>query len=84
MDSTTSLFIVYRYSSTTGTFTVPPGGDGFYYFSVFLVTDTGEWCRFDIELNGDILCTVDRDQDKTPGDEGQGSCNAGIYAAEGW
>ena len=35
MDSITSLFIVYRYNSTTGTFTVPPGGDGFYYFSVY-------------------------------------------------
>ena len=35
MDSITSLFIVYRYDSTTGTFTVPPGGDGFYYFSVY-------------------------------------------------
>ena len=29
------LFIVYRYDSTTGTFTVPSGGDGFYYFSVY-------------------------------------------------
>ena len=25
MDTITSLFIVYRYNSTTGTFTVPPG-----------------------------------------------------------
>ena len=35
MDSTTSLFIVYRYDSTIGSFTVPPGGDAFYYFSVY-------------------------------------------------
>ena len=35
MDSIASLFIVYRYDSTTGTFTVPPGGDGFYYFYVY-------------------------------------------------
>ena len=34
-DTITPLFIVYRYDSTTGTFTVPPGGDGFYYFSVY-------------------------------------------------
>ena len=84
MDSITSLFIVYRYDSTTGTFTVPPGGDGFYYFSVYFVPVAGEWCRFDIELNGNVLCTVDGDQDDTPGDEGQGSCNAAIYAEEGW
>ena len=35
MDAITSLFIVYRYDSKTGTFTVPSGGDGFYYFSVY-------------------------------------------------
>ena len=35
MDIITSLFIVYRYDGTIGTFTVPPGGDGFYYFSVY-------------------------------------------------
>ena len=35
MDTITSLFIVYRYDSTSGTFTVPPGGDGFYYFSIY-------------------------------------------------
>ena len=29
------VIVVYRYNSTTGTFTVPPGGDGFYYFSVY-------------------------------------------------
>ena len=35
MNSITSLYIVYRYDNTTGSFTVPPGGDGFYYFSVY-------------------------------------------------
>ena len=35
MGSIPSLFIVYRYYNTTGTFTVPSGGDGFYYFSVY-------------------------------------------------
>ena len=38
-DSITSLFIIYRYDSTTGTFTAPPSGDGFYYFSFLLFTD---------------------------------------------
>ena len=37
MDSITSLFIIYRYDSTTRTFTVPPGGNGFYYGSLFIV-----------------------------------------------
>ena len=35
MNTTTSLFIVCRYDSTTGTFTVPPGGDEYDYFSVY-------------------------------------------------
>ena len=35
MDSINSLFIVYRYDSSTGTFTVPPGGGGFYYFAAY-------------------------------------------------
>ena len=35
MDNITFLFIVYRYDSATGTFTVPPGGDGYYNFSVY-------------------------------------------------
>ena len=29
------LFIICRYNITTGTFTVPPTGDIFYYFSVY-------------------------------------------------
>ena len=35
VDSITSLFIVYRYDSTTEAFTVPPGRGGFYYISVY-------------------------------------------------
>ena len=35
MDIITSLFTVYRYDNTVETFTVPPGGDGYYYFSVY-------------------------------------------------
>ena len=39
MESTTSLPILFisRYDSTTGVFTVPPGGDGVYYFSTYLI-----------------------------------------------
>ena len=52
MDYITSLFIAYRYDSTTGTFTVPSSGDGFYYFSAFLTADGDEYVYFDVELNG--------------------------------
>ena len=37
---------------------MPPGGAGYYYFSVFLTVDGDEAAYFDVELNGDLLCTV--------------------------
>ena len=82
MDSITSMFIVYRYDSTTGTFTVPPGGGGFYYFSVYLDSQAGENSVFDIEINGEPLCSVELDQ-QASSDEGQASCNAAALAMEG-
>ena len=82
-DTITFLFIVYRYDSTTGTFTVPPGGDGYYYFSVYLLVDSDEWGRFNIEINGQILCTAQTYQLETTNGEGQAACSAAFYATEG-
>ena len=41
MESTTSVPILFisSYNSTTGVFRVPPGGDGVYYFSVYVLVD---------------------------------------------
>ena len=83
MDYITSLFVVYRYDSTTGAFTVPPGGDGYYYFSVYLLVDSDEFGRFNIELNGETMCTAQTDQTDTPINEGQATCSAASYASEG-
>ena len=83
MDSITSLFIVYIYDSTTGTFTVSPGGDGFYYFSVFLIVRNTEWAHFDIQINGETLCTAYTDQGDTPSDPGLAACSAATYASDG-
>ena len=58
IDFTSSLFIVYRYDSTTGTFTVPPCGDGYYYFSAYLSLPGNEYAYFDIERNGNLVCTA--------------------------
>ena len=71
MDFLTCLFIVYRYDSTTGTFTVPSGGDRFYYFSVYHTMWSGEAGRFDLDINGDLLCSIELDQNDSAGDEGQ-------------
>ena len=44
----------------TGTFTVPPGGDGYYYFSTLVYDDKSG--RFEIRINGLSLCTAQTDQ----------------------
>ena len=82
MDSITSLFIVYRYDSTTGTFTVPSGGDGFYYFSVYFCVSAFEFAAFDIQINGEVLCTTYTDQQEVT-DDGQAACIGTIYATAG-
>ena len=63
---------------------MPPGGDGFYYFSVFFFVQDGEWAHFDIQINGAVICTAQTEQTDTPGNDGQAVCSAAIYATEGW
>ena len=83
-DSITSLFIVYRYDITTGTFTVLSGGDGFYYFSAYLTVWYYEIGWFDIQINGEMLCTALGDaNDSTFSDTDQASCSAVVLVAEG-
>ena len=77
------VYFICRYDSTTGTFTVPSGGDGYYYFSVFLVVNNDEFGRFDIQINGETLCSPYGDQHDTPGDPGQVACGATTYAVTG-
>ena len=38
---------------------------------------------FDVEINGELLCTVLGDQDESSGDYGSASCSGVVYAAEG-
>ena len=83
MDSITSMFIVYRYDSTTGTFTVPPGGDGYYYFSTYVTVWDDEFGRFDLQVNGEILCSPHADQTDTPSNPGQAACSGVTYAMAG-
>ena len=72
-----------RSDSSTGTFTVPAGGDGFYYFSMYFYVVPDEFGRFEIQLNGEVLCTAEADRQDTPSDGGQAACSAASQAMEG-
>ena len=73
---------ICRYDSTTGRFTAPLGGDGFYYFSAYFVVRYNEYAVFDIQINGETLCTAYTDQ-QDPVDNGQAACSAATYVTEG-
>ena len=63
---------------------MPPGGDGLYYFSVYLVTPGAEHAYFDIEINGQPLCSAMADlNDSSAGDEGETSCHGAAQIVEG-
>ena len=82
MSNTISL--QFRYDSSTGTFTVPPGGDGYYYFSIYLVVNHLEYGAFDIVINGERLCTAYTEQQvSSEGDPGQAACSGAAYVTEG-
>ena len=84
MDSTTSQFFVHRYDSTTGTFTVPSDGGGSYYFSIYLTMTPARFGLFDIEVNGEIICTAYGDtDDSTFVDTDNASCSAAVLVTEG-
>ena len=48
----------YRYNSTTGTFTVPSGANGYYYFSTYIAMKFDEYGYFDLQINGARRCTA--------------------------
>ena len=58
---------------------MPPGGDGYFYFSVFLWVRPNKAAYFDIEMNGELLCTAAADMN----DYEMVSCDAITYAVEG-
>ena len=55
---------------------MPPGGDGFYYFSVYLTTNSDEFAYFNVEINAQLLCSaVGELLAMSAGDEIMASCN---------
>ena len=83
MSTSGFVLFLYSYDSTIGTFTVPPGGDGYYFFSTYLLGQRSEYSLFDIQINGDVLCTVRLEQHEISGDDLQSGCSAATYTVQG-
>ena len=67
-----------------GTFTVPPGGSRFYYFSVYMTVLWNKYGVFDIRINGERLSSAWGETDTSrAADAVHTSCSATTYAAEG-
>ena len=62
---------------------MPPGGDGFYYFSTYLTGNPDEIGIFDIQINGNTICAAIAEQQETSGDVLQGFCGGVTYATQG-
>ena len=63
---------------------MPPGGDGFYYFSFYLRLLGDLAAGFDIQINGQQICTALSDLTESPGsDSFMISCSAAAFAVEG-
>ena len=63
---------------------MPSGGEGFYYFSSYMRTIGGELADFDIEINGERICSVTADITASTGDREITSCSGASYLREGY
>ena len=61
---------------------MPSGGDGFYYFSVYFQVYYYESATFDVQINGNNLCTAQTDQGDRELNYGQSGCSAATYVVE--
>ena len=87
IDSTVLFGQVYTnlgngYDVTTGVFTVPPGGEGLYYFYAHFYYQSSEFARFNIRENGQIRCTT-TESNVNSGDYGSSSCAITAVLQEG-
>ena len=75
--------LIDRYDVTTGVFTVPPSGDGLYYFSTYLLVWTGKVATFNLVVNNVIFCTAQGDHSVVAIDNPQAACSAMAQLSEG-
>ena len=65
-------------------FTVPYGGGGLYYFSMYLLVDDSELAYFNIVVNDVIACTARGDHENNGDlDSSQAMCSALVDVAAG-
>ena len=63
---------------------MPPGGDGFYYFFINFRLYGDIAAGFDIEINGELICTAFSDLGESPAsDTEMASCSGAAYVVEG-
>ena len=76
-------FICCSYDETTGAFTVPLGGDGLYYLSIYILVQGGENAEFNIVVNGVIVCTGYGDESAGGSDQPTALCSAVVDVVAG-
>ena len=59
-----------------------PPVDGWYFISTFLRGGLGDYVRFDMELNNEVVCTATADQDDA-NDTGTATCSSVFLAVQG-
>ena len=62
---------------------MPPGGDGFYYFSTYFLVQSDEIDNFHVEFNGETVCKAYAQQEEMITDDIGTSCSGIVYANEG-
>ena len=78
------IFVICRYDSSIGVFTVSSGHAGLYYFYVHVLVDEGEFARFGLKRNDEKLCGLVGDNNNTgAGDFATGTCATTVMLNEG-
>ena len=59
---------------------MPSGGGGVYYFSASFLVSSGEFARFDLRHNDDVICSG---HGQSENDYATATCSAAINVSEG-
>lgn len=73
----------FRYSISSGVFTVPPGGAGLYFFSVDLQYADWESGQFRLVGGGTTYCDMKGDNNGSGNNIDTGGCTAVMSLSEG-